>query len=101
MNAGDLCVQNEHVIVSMWFKQPNRRLYMGISLDEQRRNQIDDILINGWRSAMQSANTLPGADCGRDNKLLMAKLRVKLRMVEKKSKTRTKYDLENIYSINE
>ena len=35
---------------------------------------------------MQSAITLPGADCGTDHELLVAKLRVKLREVKKSKK---------------
>ena len=40
------------------------------------RNQIDYILCNQrWRSSIQLAKTRPGADCGSDRELLIAKFR--------------------------
>ena len=37
----------------------------------------------GWRSSIQSAKTKPGADCGRDNEILIAKFRLKLKKAGK------------------
>ena len=46
------------------------------------RNQIDYILCSQrWRSSIQSAKTRPGADCGPDHELLIAKFRLKLKKV--------------------
>ena len=36
-----------------------------------------------WRSSIQSAKTRPGADCGSNNELLIAKFRLKVEKVEK------------------
>ena len=36
-----------------------------------------------WRSSIQSAKTRPGADCGSDHQLLIAKLKLKLKKVGK------------------
>ena len=48
------------------------------------RNQIDYILCSQrWRSSIQSAETRPGANCGSDHELLIAKFRLKLKKVEK------------------
>ena len=42
------------------------------------RNQIDYILRSqGWRSRIQLAKARPGADCGSDHELLIAKFRLK------------------------
>ena len=50
----------------------------------QHRNQIDYILCRQrWRSSIQSAKTRPGADCGSDHELLIAKFRHKLKKVGK------------------
>ena len=47
-------------------------------------NQIDYILgSQRWRSSIQSAETRPGADCGSDHKLLIAKCRLKLKKLGK------------------
>ena len=55
-----------------------------ISQDGQYWNQIDYLLCSQrWRSYIQSAQTRPGADCGSDYELLIAKFRLKL----KKGKT--------------
>ena len=36
-----------------------------------------------WRSSIPSAKTRPGADCGSDHELLIAKIRLKLKKVGK------------------
>ena len=48
-----------------------------------------------WRSSIQSAETRPGADCGSDHELLIAKFRLKLKKVEKTTRSFT-YDLNQI-----
>ena len=58
--------------------------------------QIDYILCSQrWRSSTQSANTRPGADCGSDHKLLIAKFRLKLKKVGKTTRP-FRYDLNQI-----
>ena len=39
---------------------------------------------NKWRSSIQSAKARPGADCGSDHELLIAKYRLKLKKVGKR-----------------
>ena len=57
---------------------------MWTSSDGQYQNQNDYILCSQrWRRSIQSAKTRPGADCGSDHELLIAKLRLKLKKVEK------------------
>ena len=51
--------------------------------------------IERWRSSIQSAKTRPGADCGSDYELLIAKFRLKLRKVEKTSRP-FRYELNQI-----
>ena len=47
-------------------------------------DQIDYILCSQrWRSSIQSAKIRPGADCGSDHELLIAKFRLKLKKVGK------------------
>ena len=48
------------------------------------QNQTDYILCSQrWRSSIQSAKTRPGADCGSDHELLIAKFRLILKKVGK------------------
>ena len=76
----EFCQQNILVIANTLFQQHNRRLYTWISPDGQHRIQIDYILCSQrWRSSIQSAKTKPGADCGSDHELLIAKFRLKFR----------------------
>ena len=66
------------------------------SPDGQHRNQIDYILCSQrWRSSIQSAKTRPGADCGSDHELLIAKFRLKLKKVGKTTRS-FRYDLNQI-----
>ena len=76
--------RNALVIANTLFQQHKRRLYTWTSSDGQHRNQIDYILCSQiWRSSIQSAKTRPGADCGSDHELLIAKFRLKLKSVGK------------------
>ena len=79
-----------------WFAIPFSRLYTWTSPDGQHRNQIDYILCSQrWRSSIQSAKTRPGADCGSDHELLIAKFRLKLKKVGKTTRP-FRYDLNQI-----
>ena len=73
-----------------------RRLYTWTSPDGQYRNQIDYSLCSQrWRSSIQAAKTRPGADCGSDHELLIAKFRLKLKKVGKTTRP-FRYDLNQI-----
>ena len=48
-----------------------------------------------WRSSIQSAKLIPGADCGLDHELLIAKFRFKLKKVGKTTRS-FRYDLNQI-----
>ena len=58
-------------------------LHMDVT-DGQYPNQIDSILCSRkWSSSTESAKTRPGADCGLDHELLIAKSRLTLKKVGK------------------
>ena len=60
------------------------------------KSKIDYIICSQrWRSSIQSAKTRPGADCGSDNELLIAKFRLKLKKVGKTTRP-FRYDLNQI-----
>ena len=80
----EFCQEHTLVIANTLFQQHKRRLYTWTSPDGQHRNQIDRILCSQrWRSAIQSAKTRPGADCGSDQELFIAKFSLKLKKVGK------------------
>ena len=76
--------ENALVIANTLVQQQKRRLYTWTSPAGQHQNQIDYILCSQrWRSSIKSAKTRPGADCGSDHELLIAKFRLKLKKVGK------------------
>ena len=97
----EVCQENALVITNTLFQQHKRRLYTWKSPDGQHRNQIDYICSQRWRSYIQSTKTRPGADCGSDHELLIAKFRLKLKKLEKTTRP-LRYDLNQIpydYSV--
>ena len=92
----EFCQENALVIANTLFQQHNRRVYTWKSPDGQYRNQTDYILHSQrWRSSKQSAKRRPGADCGSDYELLIAKFRYKLKKVGKTTRP-FRYDLNQI-----
>ena len=92
----EFCQENTLVIANTLFQQHKRILYTWTSPDGQYQNQIDYILCSQrWRSSIQSAKTRPGADCGSDHELLLAKFRLKLKKVGKTTRS-FRYDLNQI-----
>ena len=85
------------VIANTLFQQHKRRLYTWTSPDGQYKNQIGYILCSQDGEALysQSAKTRPGADCGSDHELLIAKFRLKLKKVGKSTRPFW-YDLSHI-----
>ena len=76
--------ENTLVIANTLFQQHKRRLYTWTSPDGQHQYQTDYVLCSQrWRSSTESAKTSPGADCGSDHGLLIAKFRLKLKKVGK------------------
>ena len=92
----EFCQENTLVIADTLFQQHKRRLYTWTSPEGRHRNQTDYILCSPkWRSSIQSAKTRPGADCGSDQELLIAKFRLKLKKVGKTTRP-FRYDLNQI-----
>ena len=92
----EFCQENALVTANTLFQQHKRRLYTWTSPDGQNRNQIDYILCSQrWRSSIKSAKRRPGADCGSDHELLIAKFRLKLKKVGKITRP-LRYDLNQI-----
>ena len=85
--------ENTLVIANTLFQQHKRWLYTWTSPDGQYQNQINYILCSQrWRNTIQSAKTRPGADCGSDHQLLIAKFRLKLKKVGKTTRS-FRYDI--------
>ena len=92
----EFCQENSLVRANTLFQQHKRRLYTWTSPDGQHRNQVDYMLCSQRRrSSIQSAKKRPGADCGSDHELLIAKFRLKMKRVGKTTRP-FRYDLNQI-----
>ena len=77
----EFCEANSMKIMNTCFNQPKRRFHTWTAPNGIIRNQIDYITIQSrWRSAIQYSKTLPGADCVTDHELLVAGLKVCLKV---------------------
>ena len=92
----EFCQENTLVIANTLFQQHKRRLYTWTSPDGQHQNQIDCILCSQrCRRSIESAKTRPGADCGSDHELLIAKFRLTLKNFGKTTRP-FRYDINQI-----
>ena len=92
----EFCQENTLIIANTLCQQHKRRLYTWTSPDGQHQNQNDYILCSQrWRGSIQSANTIPKADCHSAHELLIAKFRLKLKKVGKSTRP-FRYDLNQI-----
>lgn len=86
------------VITNTLFKHHQRRLYTWTSPNGEYKNHIDYCLISSkWKSSIENIKTKPGADCGSDHQLLVAKLRIHLKHYKKPQHKTIQY----IYSKKE
>ena len=92
----ELCKENTLVIANTLCQEHKRKLYTWTSPYGQYENQIYYILCSQrWRSSIQSAKTGPGAECGSDHELPIAKYRLKLKKAGKTTRP-FRYDLDQI-----
>ena len=92
----EFCQASTAVTANTLFQQHKGRLYTWTSPDGQYQNQIGYIICSPkWRISIQSAKTRPGADCGSDHELLIAKFRLKLKKVRKNIRS-FRYNLNQI-----
>ena len=93
----EFCQENALVIIAnTLFQQHKRWLYTWTSPDGQYWNQVDyNLCSRRWRSSIQSAKTRPGAHCGSDHELLIAKVRIKLKKAGKTTRP-FRFDLNQI-----
>lgn len=80
----DFCTQQHFAIMNTFFQHHPRRLNTWRSPGDRARNQIDYILINErWKTSVKNVKVYPGAECGSDHQLLIAKVRISLKSIHK------------------
>ena len=88
------CQENALVIANTLFQQHKRRLYIWTSPDGPHQNQIDSLQPKMEKLYIVSKKR-PGADCGSDHELLIAKFRLKFKKVGETTRP-FRYDLNQI-----
>ena len=80
----EFCQENALVIANTLFQQHKRRLYTWTSPDGQHRIRLIIFFAAKDGEALYSQQKIrPGADCGSNHELLIAKFRLKLKKVGK------------------
>ena len=88
------CQEENMTISNTLFQHQNRHLYTWTSPGDRIRNQIDYILVKTrFRNHVKNVKTYPEADIMSDHCLLVAKLKIKLK-IPRKSKKEEKYELD-------
>ena len=96
MGVRESCLWNEIISVAVWICSNTRGDSTRRQHHSQYQNQTDYIICSQrWRGSIQSEKTRPGADCGSDHELLIAKFRFKLKNVGKTTRP-LRYDLNQI-----
>ena len=72
-----------------------KTLYVDITRWSTLKSDCYILCSQRWRSSIQSAKTRPGANCGSDNELIIAKFRLKLKRVGNTTRP-FRYDLNQI-----
>ena len=81
----DMCMENGLVIGGTIFQHKTIHKLTWVSPDGRTSNQIDHIAINRrWRSSMKDVRAIRGADISSDHHLLLCRLQLKLKRVQKK-----------------
>ena len=72
------------MVASTWFEQRIKNRHTWVSPDEEGKTQIDYILISQkYRNSVENVKTRPSANCGSDNLLIKATLKLKLKKIKK------------------
>ena len=83
--------------MNTFFKHPERRVYTWKSPGDVHRNQIDYIMIrHRFRNSVIQCKTYPGADIGSDHNPVIAKIKIKLKKLQKAVKKTPKVDIAKL-----
>ncbi|XP_056017310.1 craniofacial development protein 2-like [Ostrea edulis] len=93
----ELCEENSLVIGGTIFKHRDIHKQTWTSPDDHTNNQIDHIIINRRRrGSLQDVRVKRGADIGSDHSLVIAKIKLKLRKVRKKTERKLRLDVDKL-----
>ena len=90
----NFCKEHNLIVTNTYYQHGNRRLYTWKSPGDTCRNQIDYIMVKQrFRNSVKDVRTYPGADMNSDHCLLVARVRLKIK-IPKKSERKEQLDLD-------
>ena len=85
----EFCTEHNSVLVNIWFKNHNRRLYTWMRPRDTGRYQIDSIMVRQrFRNQILNSKTFPGAAVASNHNLLVMNCRLKLKKLKKRKKVK-------------
>ncbi|KAI5750962.1 hypothetical protein M8J77_002882 [Diaphorina citri] len=92
----NLCEEFQLCITNTWFEQKESARHTWSSPGDLVKNQIDFICVDqAFRNGVINSKSRPGADCGSDHNPVVARIKIKLKSLRKKT-TSKKWNLERI-----
>ena len=92
----EFCETNKLQVTNTYFQQAKRRRCTWKMPGDRGRYQLDYIIVRQrYSNSVKKSCSYPGADVGSDHNLVMVKIRVKLKVLSKKTVKR-KWDLEQL-----
>ena len=93
----EFCKLRNMMITNTWFKNENRRIYTWKMPGDIARYQIDYIMVNGrYRNCVKNARAYPGADADTDHNLVVMKVRIQLKYINKRKQLNLQWDRDKI-----
>ncbi len=78
----DFCRRTKHIVTNTMFQQPQRRRYTWTDPKEDKRYQLDYILVSSrYRNSVKKSCSYPGADADTDHNPVIMKTRIQLKKV--------------------
>ena len=98
----DFCKRNNMLVTNTWFKHHKRRIYTWKKPGDSARYQIDYILVKKrFRNGVKNARSYPSADIYSDHNLVMARIEVKLKKLQKRKTCQKTWCLDDIKNKKE
>src|SRR5580658_10458105 len=92
----EFCKRNKLVVTNTWFEQEKRRRYTWKKPGDSGRYQMDYIVVRQrYRNSVKSACSYPGADADSDHNLVVMRVIVKLKKMQRTIRKR-KWDVAQL-----
>ena len=97
----EFCKRLNMVATNTWFRHEKRRRYTWKKPGDTGRFQLDYILVRQrYRNSVKNSRAYPGADIYSDHNLVMAKMELKLKKIQRSKRVR-RWSLTNLEARKE